>query len=170
MCGSIRGMEGKSIESQEKRQVEVRQAIGTDIEEIRETLYPALRATYEHDPLFAAFEGEIGNAQEESNKRLFVARENGKIVGFCRVSKGEKNTIDALYILPDSGENTIKSLWTETRRFFGSGGKVSVEIFASNESMRAQYASLGFHEHGKRSRSSPDGKHFDVVEMIQTLE
>lgn len=97
-------------------------------------------------------EERIKNLPEDQNKQSFVAKNEGKVIGFCNVSKNEnRNQIEGIYILPEfQGAGLGKKFWNEAKNFFDTKKDTRVMVTPYNIQAIEFYRSLGFELTGKQ--------------------
>lgn len=90
---------------------------------------------------------------DNPNQRYFVAKQNGKIIGYCIVDKYDNiNQINGIYIDPDAqGQGLGKKFWQEALQFFDPEKDTVVMVLPYNSQAISYYQSLGFQETGKRA-------------------
>ena len=107
------------------------------------------------------------------NEGVFVAKERNRVPGMCVVKKdGEKNELQAIYVLPEhQGKGIGKLLWQRAVEFFDSELPVVLQVARYNESAISFYERLGFSVHAgkfhtKDSHALKNGKEIPVVTMV----
>ena len=83
---------------------------------------------------------------------MFVAKENGRVIGFCKTGLLEgNNEIQAIYVLPEyQGKGIGKILWNEAQKSLNPQKNTVVHVATYNENAIAFYKKLGFGDTGKR--------------------
>jgi ribosomal protein S18 acetylase RimI-like enzyme len=90
--------------------------------------------------------------EKTENENYFVAKVNGKVVGFCFVTKNEeRNQLSAIYILPEfQGKGLGKSLWESASSFIDTSKDTFVDVVTYNTQAIEFYKKLGFVDTGRR--------------------
>ena len=149
--------------------MEILPAIPEDARGIKEVQYKTWLATYPNqevgitvddveDRFKDAFseaslkknEDKIRNKSAE-NREMFVAKEDGKIIGFCTVTRQiGKNQLNAIYVLPESqGKGIGLALWQRATEFIDPTKDTTVEVASYNAQAIEFYKKLGFAETGR---------------------
>jgi GNAT superfamily N-acetyltransferase len=117
-------------------------------------------------------ERKKGYGNENSN--IWVAEDNGRIVGFCGALKeGENNRIGALYVLPVlQGTGLGCSLIQKALDWLGDKKDVYVNVARYNKQAINFYKKFGFVESGKSgvldvAAKLPSGKIIPEIELIK---
>jgi ribosomal protein S18 acetylase RimI-like enzyme len=106
----------------------------------------------------------------------WVAKVEGKVIGFCSASKGEdKNQIRAIYLLPEyQGKGAGKKLISTAFEWLGSDKDVSLEVVKYNKQAIDFYKRMGFGEGEdlppQPAGQLPSGKVMPEIEMIKPKE
>jgi GNAT superfamily N-acetyltransferase len=112
---------------------------------------------------------EAIEGQNES-KQIYVAKENGRVIGFCVAGRKEDmDEIHAIYLLPNHhGKGVGRKLMEEALNWLGSEKKICLWVAAYNMKTIEFYKRFGFKESGKTS-SLPiaNGKEMGIIEMIK---
>jgi ribosomal protein S18 acetylase RimI-like enzyme len=146
---------------------EVSRATPEDVAGIQDVLYRVWRATYPNEALgitvtdieemykdrntdeaLARMRKHISSARETT----LVAKENGKVVGVCRVIRREhENVMEAIYVLPEYQRLGIGSaIWRETQKLLESNKEIIVQVATYNTGAIEFYKRCGFRDTGKR--------------------
>jgi GNAT superfamily N-acetyltransferase len=106
---------------------------------------------------------------------LFVAKnDEGKIVGCCFAERHEdKNTIEALYVLPDfQGTGLAKQLFDKAYYLLDKNKDTYLDVFSLNIRGERFYQKQGFSETGKKTFDERfkgvDGKMLEITEMCRS--
>lgn len=162
----------ESDESQEENlEIELLPATSEDTRRIYQVQYEASKQTYPNaelgitvDDVEDWFKNElteqnllkeeerIKNLPQDLNKQSFVAKHEGKVIGFCHVSKNEnRNQIEGIYILPEfQGAGLGKKFWISALDFFDTNKDIRVMVTPYNTQAIEFYKSLGFELTGKQ--------------------
>lgn len=159
----------ESLKTKESLKIEISPAAPEDARSIREVQYKTWLATYPNkeagvtvddieDRYKDAFTDEnIQKRQKRildktENENYFVAKIDGKVVGFCFVTKNEgRNQLSAIYILPEfQGKGIGKSLWNSVSAFIYTSKDTFVEVVTYNSQAIEFYKRLGFVDTGRR--------------------
>jgi ribosomal protein S18 acetylase RimI-like enzyme len=94
----------------------------------------------------------VMTTEKTENENYFVAKVNGKVVGFCFVTKNEeRNQLSAIYILPEfQGKGLGKSLWESASSFIDTSKDTFVDVVTYNTQAIEFYKKLGFVDTGRR--------------------
>ena len=89
--------------------------------------------------------------------KTFVADENGKILGFCRIHKKEdEGYVNALYLdLEQEGKGIASKLMKRVFEFFDQDKPVKLEVAAYNDHAISVYKHYGFVEVGEENFPRP---------------
>lgn len=174
------------ISNMEKEsKIEIAIATPEDAEGIQEVRHQTWLKTYPNEKLGITIEDiedrfKDRNSEENlarwknpKNEVIFVAREMGKVIGFCVVEEQEdKNQLQAIYILPEyQGKGTGKMLWSKAQETLNPKKNTIVQVADYNESTIAFYEKLGFTDTGKRWRDEKyklkSGSVIPEMEMIK---
>jgi len=155
--------------SQELLKVEISLAVPEDARSIREVQYKTWLATYPNEEVGVTVEDiedrykdaftdeNIQKRQKRmldktENENYFVAKIDGKVVGFCFATKNkERNQLSAIYILPEfQGRGLGKILWDSVSTFIDTSKDTYVEVVAYNIQAIEFYKRLGFIDTGRR--------------------
>ncbi len=100
------------------------------------------------DEALARIRDRISSASEIT----LVAKENGKVVGVCRVIRREdKDVMEAIYVLPEYQRLGIGSaIWREIEKLLDSNRKIIVQVATYNTDAIEFYKRCGFRDTGKR--------------------
>jgi len=87
-----------------------------------------------------------------SNHIFLIAKQEGEVVGFCRVATGEeKNQLRGLYISPSFQKRGIgRRLWEEAKKSLDLDIPTHVHLADYNDGARIFYEKMGFSDTGKR--------------------
>ncbi len=159
----------EKLKTQESLKVGIFLAVPEDARSIREVQYKTWLTTYPNeeagvtvddveDRYKDAFTDEnIQKRQKRildktENENYFVAKVDGKVVGFCFVTKNEeKNQLSAIYILPEfQGQGLGKRLWDSASAFIDTSKDTFVEVVTYNTQAIEFYKRLGFVDTGRR--------------------
>jgi ribosomal protein S18 acetylase RimI-like enzyme len=138
-----------------------------DAEGIQEVQYKTWLATYPNEELGITIEdiedrfkdrllGKLKKRREEIlhpiSGVMFVAKENNKVVGFCKTGEIEnKNELQAIYVLTEyQGRGIGKMLWDEAKNYLDINRDTVVHVATYNENAIYFYQRLGFKDTGKR--------------------
>lgn len=110
--------------------------------------------------------------QNDNNKRIWVARQNEKIVGYSvGVKEDEKNELKAIYVLPEyHGAGVGKPLMESALQWLEKEKDVVVWVFTHNSRAISFYRKHGFAESGKTSTWPVNGKDIPDLEMIRKAQ
>jgi ribosomal protein S18 acetylase RimI-like enzyme len=146
---------------------EVSRATSEDVASIQDVLYRVWLTTYPNkalgitvadieemyrdrnsDEALARIRERISSASEIT----LVAKENGKVVGVCRVIRREdKDVMEAIYVLPEYQRLGIGSaIWREIEKLLDSNRKIIVQVATYNTDAIEFYKRCGFRDTGKR--------------------
>lgn len=105
------------------------------------------------------------------NKQVWVARENGIIVGYCVAEKTpEVHEIRSLYLLPTHhGRGIGKALLDAAIAWLGNERNINVFAFSHNKKGIAFYEKCGFHESGKTGSMQINGKTIPDKEFVKKM-
>lgn len=97
-------------------------------------------------------------AKMDDSYMIFVARVDGKVVGFVRVMKEkENNRLRAFYILPEfQGKGIGSKLFEKAREFFNPDLYTLVDVASYNIPAINFYKKMGFIDTGKRAEFKMD--------------
>ncbi len=88
------------------------------------------------------------------NKKVFVAKENGEVMGFCYVQKGDEgnpNKLLAIYVSEESqGKGVGTELWNTALSELNPLVDTEVQVVAYNDNAIQFYKRIGFIDEGKR--------------------
>lgn len=151
--------------------MEITNATSADSEEINKLYFDTWVSTYHNSEYQVTKEdiedwlkGVLSPETIENHKKwldnlpddlkVWVAKEDGKVIGFCYVKKGneaEHNKLRAIYVLPSYQGNGVGSaLWEKAQEFLNQKIETDVEVIAYNISTIEFYKKLGFIDTGKR--------------------
>lgn len=129
------------------------QEIGVSREDLEEWLKPSLSAES-----LESSRNSIANKPE--NILMLVAEENGKVIGFCYVSKADgsvHNKLRAIYVdTAYQGKGVGRILWNQASKFFDADIQTDVQVVAYNDKAIGFYKSLGFIETGEKITDDED--------------
>lgn len=105
-------------------------------------------------------------------RRIWVAREEGKIIGFSVAAKTpDVHELQAIYVLPTyHGKNVGKALMDASMTWLGNECEVVVWLFTHNKRAAAFYRKYGFSESGKEATLEVNGKQIPDFEMVKKME
>ncbi len=108
------------------------------------------------------------------DSEAFVARENGKVIGFCTVSKsGERNRLVGIYTDPDVARKGLGTkLWEQARQFLDPEKETIVTLMDYNTRAHDFYLRLGFQDFARRQRAEAgqDRVNAELIDMIRPAE
>jgi ribosomal protein S18 acetylase RimI-like enzyme len=157
-----RRLMGQSIQT-----IEVSRATPEDVASVQDVLYRVWLTTYPNKALgitvadieemykdrnseetLARIRERISSASEIT----LVAKENGKVVGVCRVIRREdKDVMEAIYVLPEYQRLGIGSaIWREIEKLLDPNRKIIVQVATYNTDAIEFYKRCGFRDTGKR--------------------
>jgi ribosomal protein S18 acetylase RimI-like enzyme len=160
----------ETIENKEQAPIIIAPAMGADAEGISEASYETWLATYPNEEAGISredIEEQMKNRrspeeiektrskilENNPNARMWVARENEKVVGFASLKKEpEFNQLKSIYILPShQGKGIGQKLWAEILNDVGDDHKKMVVHVATYNTQAIEfYKKLGFRETGKQ--------------------
>ena len=159
----------ETMESKENFKIEILLATPEDARSIREVQYKTWLATYPNEDIGVtvddvedrfkdAFTDENIKRREEQiknqpdNEQTYVAKSDGKVVGFCTIIKHQdKNQLLAIYVSPDfHGRGIGKDFWDKASQFLDPTKDTAVELASYNSGAVEFYKKLGFEDTGKR--------------------
>jgi len=81
-----------------------------------------------------------------------VAKENGNVVGVCRViRRDDKDVMEAIYVLPEYQHLGIgRAIWRELEKLLDPNRKIIVQVATYNKDAIEFYKRCGFSDTGKR--------------------
>lgn len=147
---------------------EIRKARPEDVEDIQTVFYQTWLATYPNEEAGITredieFRWKDAFSEERLTKRrdelkdpasepMFVAIEDGKIVGICRVEReAGANRIAAIYVLPEyQGAGIGKGLFFAAEEYLGREKDMLVGVATYNTNAIAFYTKMGFVDTGRR--------------------
>lgn len=151
------------MEKEEIKQLEVTIATPEDARGMKEVSYRSWLATYPNEEAGITLEDiqerlkdalsdeKIAQKIEQlasipENEKYIVAREDGKVVGFCHAKKyPDKNQLHAIYVLPEyEGKGIGSKLWGEVQKFFDPAKDTMVEVATYNTNAINFYRKIGF--------------------------
>jgi ribosomal protein S18 acetylase RimI-like enzyme len=82
----------------------------------------------------------------DSNTLFVVAKDNGKVVGVCKLKIDENiNQLKAIYVLPEyQGQGIGYMFWNRALEFFDENKDIKVEVASYNTNAINFYKKLGF--------------------------
>lgn len=106
------------------------------------------------------------------NSHTWIAKHNGKVVGFIGVLRGERsNSIEAVHILPDfQGKGIGTQLIRTALEWFGNNNPVSLEVVTYNIGAQRLYERLGFKKQDDKTHDTitlPNGKQIPKLLMVK---
>lgn len=106
------------------------------------------------------------------SKKLWVARQNGRVIGFSVAWKDDdKNELKAIYVLPEfHGKSIGKPLMNAAIEWLGNKKDIVVWVFTHNERAINFYRKQGFVESGNTSTWAVNGKNIPDMEMIKKVQ
>lgn len=162
-------MEG-STPKEEKPIISVSQTTPEDIEGLQNVHFRTWLATYpnaEHgvteDDIKAKFEEwhtpedtvrrKQTVAAPKSGEMHLVAKDAGKVIGFCRARRGDQeNELVALYVLPEyQGQGVGSALWSRAAETLDLTKDTVLYAAEYNKNAIAFYEHLGFKDTGERT-------------------
>jgi GNAT superfamily N-acetyltransferase len=104
-------------------------------------------------------------------KRIWVAREEGKIIGFSVAEKTpDVHELRAIYVLPTHhGKNVGRALMDTAMTWLGNEREIVVWLFTHNKRATAFYRKYGFSESGKVATLEVNGKQIPDFEMVKKM-
>lgn len=113
---------------------------------------------------------EESYAYPPSNMRRFVAKENGKVIGYCAVIEDEThNRLGGLHVLPDRKWRGIGSkLVNQAKQVLNPQKDTFISVAETNEPAIEFYKKHGFVDTGERAPEEPmkSGAHRTMMKMI----
>jgi ribosomal protein S18 acetylase RimI-like enzyme len=112
-------------------------------------------------------------AEEGDANRLWIAKEDEKIVGFCSAQRGDvQNRIGAIYILPEyQGQGVGKKLLEKAFNWLGDEKDATLEVAKYNTNAIEFYKKFGFEGESEIAPSPasqlPSGKLIPGIEMVK---
>ena len=170
--------------------IKIEKPTNEDIKEIQQVFYETWLATYPNkdagitsEDIKERFRNRLSQQaiqkitneiSDESGDKLFlVAKEDGIIVGVCKVIKKEAfNQLEAIYVLPNHQRKGIgRMLWNKAIEFFGDKNDIVVQVATYNTQAIDFYKKLGFIDYGKRftvekHRMPISGKFIPEMELV----
>lgn len=160
-------------------QITIRDSVLTDVSGINEVAHKTWLATYpnekagitvedvesvykEDDPAKAKEKLERRKARYSNpNIHIWVAEEDGEIIGFCHAIKEEKhNRIMAIYVLPNyHGTGTGKQLIERAFSWLGNEKDILVNVVKYNDH------AIGFYEHMGFVKTDNEGVFDDIARL-----
>ena len=163
-----------------------------DAEQMQEVFYRTWLATYPNEEAGITVDDvedqfNDRNSKEKLAKRrdwisnpsagehVFVAKEEGKIVGLCSVIlHDDKNRLKTIYVLPEhQGKGAGTLLWQEAQKFLNPKKDTVLWVATYNANAIAFYKKLGFQESGNQrqnERKMKSGTHIPEMEMIKKAD
>lgn len=94
----------------------------------------------------------ILNPDPDSKIKSFIAKDNEKVVGVCRIELlPERNQLKTIYLLPEYfGKGIGTKLWSEAKKLFDPKKDTYVEMASYNDRAIAFYKKIGFVDTGRR--------------------
>jgi hypothetical protein len=157
------------MENKENYKIEINQAKPEDARGVIQVFYQTWLDTYPNEELSItkediedrflprlSEEGVAKMAEKISHPKpdtlFLVVRDGDKIVGVCRVRKGEdQNELEAIYVLPQYQRLGLgHKLWQEVNKFFDPDKDVIVKVATYNQKAISFYSKLGFVDTNKR--------------------
>jgi ribosomal protein S18 acetylase RimI-like enzyme len=91
-------------------------------------------------------------ANPPDGQTTLIAKEGGRIVGFCRATRHpDRNQIHAIYVLPEyHGRGIGTAMWQAAQQYLDSSRHSIVEVATYNAKAIRFYRGLGFKDTGKR--------------------
>jgi ribosomal protein S18 acetylase RimI-like enzyme len=157
-----RRLMGQSIQT-----IEVSRATPEDVASVQDVLYRVWLTTYPNKALGITV-ADIEEMYKDRNSEetlvrirerissaseiTLVAKENGKVVGVCRVIRREdKDVMEAIYVLPEYQRLGIGSaIWREIEKLLDPNRKIIVQVATYNTDAIEFYKRCGFRDTGKR--------------------
>ncbi len=101
-------------------------------------------------------QGREQMANPPEGQTTLIAKEGGKIVGFCRATKHpDRNQLYAIYVLPEyHGRGIGRAMWQEAQQYLDSNKHTIVEVAIYNTKAIKFYEGLGFTDTSKRMSNS----------------
>ena len=114
--------------------------------------------------------------EDSPHKRLWVAKEGEKVIGFCGATKSQdRNKLTAIYVLPDAqGKSVGTKLMQQALLWLDSEKETCVEVAKYNSNAIEFYKHFGFEGEEDIPSGSmadlPSGKQIPEVQMIRKAE
>ena len=107
--------------------------------------------------------------QQDDRKRIWVVRDNGKLIGYTVAEKRpDGHELCAIYVLPAyHGQGVGKILMNEASAWLGNESNISVWVFSHNTSAIQFYQKCGFAASGKTASLKVNGKDIPDLEMVK---
>lgn len=163
----------KSFELRESAPLlEIRTATYEDAEGITRTQHDSWLATYpdeESGITVNAIENRFGDPEKRltywrdtienlpANVQIYTVHQDGAIIGFCKVSKGEnEGHVDSLFLDPSKKKQGAGgAVFRKGLEWLGDERPISLEVVAYNDDAIAFYEHFGF-------KSTSDGKKVEL--------
>jgi len=146
--------------------IEVSRATPEDVASVQDVLYRVWLTTYPNKALGITVadieemykdrnsEETLARMRERissANEITLVAKENGKVVGVCRViRRGDKDVMEAIYVLPEYQRLGIGgAIWREIEKLLDPNRKIIVQVATYNTDAIEFYKRCGFRDTGK---------------------
>lgn len=166
---------------EERKEYKIREATPADAAAIARIQYDSWLATYPNEDVGISKEdllaqlGELTQREEKWKKtfaepdpqrKIFVATENQKIVGFCRIQKGEhENNFIALYLdKAHEGRGVASKLIKKIFDDVGEDKPAKLEVATYNHHAKAIYEHYGFKE-SEQTTHDVNGKSMPITVM-----
>ncbi len=173
---------------QKEKLVDIREAIAEDLPNILAMLKETWLATYPNKDVGITEEDVLEMQADDStqieqlnkflgpNHHLWVAEEDGNIVGMCGAQKnGELNRIELLYILPSyQGRGVGGRLAEQCLNWLGKDADIFVDAYSGYQPAMNFYQKLGFEVLGPAPEEEEftfsDGRKFPILRMRKATQ
>lgn len=114
--------------------------------------------------------------KKETGKYTWIAKENGKVIGFCSAEKGpERNEVKALYVSPEyQGQEVGTQLLEKAFDWIGRDKDISLAVATYNTQAIEFYRKHGFREEISEAPSEavrlPNGKLIPTIRITKRFE
>ena len=113
------------------------------------------------------------NVNQDPSSHSWVAKVDGKIVGFCAAGKGEENRIFAIYVLPQfQGQKIGWKMMKNALDWMGEPKEVYINVASYNQKAINFYEKVGFRKTGKKVEDDvaafPSGAKIPEIEMLKS--
>jgi len=146
----------------------IRKTTVKDVEDIQEVFYKTWLDTYPNEEVGRTrediefrwkeafseerLEKRRGEIRDPLSEPVFVACEENKVLGVCRIERGEEaNRMTAIYVLPEyQGRGIGKELFEAAEGYLGYDKDILVGVATYNTAAIGFYTKLGFIDTGRR--------------------
>lgn len=108
---------------------------------------------------------------KDTNRRLWVVKQGKKIIGFAAAKRGQKNEIEAMFVLPEYQRKGVGGkLINHVLKWVGFSKRIYVSVASFNTNAIGFYKRFGFIETNKETDSGvifASGASFKNIEMIR---